>query len=114
MVYCHTSLAQASHVKAFMSFDSNYFPIGVNNCATHWITDNRNDFMGPLKRSNTRVSGIGGYHKGQWIGTVKWPVIDDREYHELFKPNTVLIPKDSLPFRLLSPQHFGQETSSGA
>jgi hypothetical protein len=28
---------------------------------------------------------------------------------DLLIPNTVLVPKGSLPFRLLSPQHFGQE-----
>jgi hypothetical protein len=110
MVYCHTSLKQASRVKGFMRFDTDSFPIGVDNCATYCITDNKKDFVGPLKRSNTRVASVGGHQKGQWIGTIHWPVVDDDgRHHQLIIPNTVLIPEGSLPFRLLSPQHFGQE-----
>jgi hypothetical protein len=96
LAYCHASLEQAKPIVSFMSFDTDSFPIGVDNCATYCI--------------NTRVSGIGGHQKGQWTGTVRWPVVDDTgRRHELVIPNTILLPKGSLPFRLLSPQHFGQE-----
>jgi hypothetical protein len=38
-------------------------------------------------------------------------VIDNNgKHHDLIIPNTVLVPIGTLPFRLLSPQHFGQET----
>jgi hypothetical protein len=41
---------------------------------------------------------------------VKWPVTNDEgARHELIIKNTILVPKGTLPFRLLSPQHFGQE-----
>jgi hypothetical protein len=44
------------------------------------------------------------------VGTVKWPVTDNKGgHHELLINNTILVPKGALPFRLLSPQHFGQE-----
>jgi hypothetical protein len=110
LVYCHASLEQTSRIKGFMNFDTDSFPIGVDNCATYCISDNQNDFVGPLQHSNTLVSGIGGHQKGKWTGTVRWPVVNDTgQRHELLIPNTVLLPKGSLPFRLLSPQHFGQE-----
>jgi hypothetical protein len=104
------SLPQGNRIKSFMRFDTDSFPIGVDNCSTFCLTDNKNDFIGPLQRANTHVNGIGGHQKGKWIGTVQWPVVDDEgKRHELLIPNTILVPEGSIPFRLLSPQHFGQE-----
>jgi hypothetical protein len=93
LIYCHTSLAQTRRIKDFMRFDTDSFPIGVDNCATYCLTDNKHDFVGPLRRSNIRVAGIGGHQDGQWVGTIKWPVVDDDgKYHELLIPNKVLVP----------------------
>jgi hypothetical protein len=93
-----------------MRFDTDSFPIGVDNCATFCLTDQRSDFVGPVKRANTQVNGIGGHQKGKWIRTVQWPVVDNTgQRHELLIPNTIPVPLGSIPFRLLSPQHFGQE-----
>jgi hypothetical protein len=93
-----------------MLFDTDSFVIGIDNCASKCLTDNRRDFVGPLQRQTTQVKGIGGNQKSQWVGTVKWPIIDDEgRTHELHIPNTVLVPEGSHPFRLLSPQHFAQE-----
>jgi hypothetical protein len=64
----------------------------------------------PLAKPHYPSQGISGNRESQWIGTVKWPVIDDEgRHHDLLIPNAVLVPKGSLPFRLLSPQHFAQE-----
>jgi hypothetical protein len=104
------SLPQGRRIKSFLRFDTDSVPIGVDNCATFCLTDNKDDFVGPLQRANTQVNGIGGHQKGKWIGTVCWPVTDDAgQRHELLIPNTILVPPGSIPFRLLSPQHFGQE-----
>jgi hypothetical protein len=104
------SLPQGNRIKSFMRFDMDSVPIGVDNCATFCLTNNKADFIGPLQRTNTQINGIGGHQKGKWIGTVKWLVVDDQgQRHELLIPNTILVPKGSIPFRLLSPQHFGQE-----
>jgi hypothetical protein len=93
-----------------MHFDTDSVPIGVNNCATFCLSDHKGDFVGPLKRVNCQINGIGGHQSAKWTGTVKWPVVDDAgQRHELLIPNTILVPKGSIPFWLLSPQHFGQE-----
>jgi hypothetical protein len=93
-----------------MRFDTDSFLIGIDNCASKCLNDDKRDFVGPLQRHTTKVKGIGGNQDSQWTGTVKWPVVDDDgRHHELLIPNTVLVPKGSLPFRLLSPQHFAQE-----
>jgi hypothetical protein len=94
-----------------MHFDTDSFPIGVDSCATCCITDNKDDFQpGTIRQANTRVEGIGGHQKGDWTGTAQWPVTDDSgRQHRLLIPNTLLVQKGHLPFRLLSPQHFAQE-----
>jgi Reverse transcriptase (RNA-dependent DNA polymerase) len=104
------SLPQGSRPKSLMRFDTDSVPIGIDNCATFCLSDHKGDFVGPLKRVNCQVNGIGGHQAAKWTGTVKWPVVDDTgKRHELLIPNTILVPKGSIPFRLLSPQHFGQE-----
>jgi hypothetical protein len=110
ILWCATSLNQADRVKGFLWFDTNSVPIAIDTGATRSLTDDRRDFVGPLQRSNTRINGIGGHQQGQWMGTVKWSIFDDDGLrHDLLIPNTVLVPKGALPFRLLSPQHFAQE-----
>jgi hypothetical protein len=107
---CATSLQQQYQGQDRMRFDTDSFMIGIDNCASRCLTDNKRDFVGPLQRHTTKIKGIGGNQDSQWTGTVKWPIIDDEgRKHELLIPNTVLVPKGSLPFRLLSPQHFAQE-----
>jgi hypothetical protein len=93
-----------------MRFDTDSFMIGINNCASKCLTDNRRNFVGPLQQQTTQVKGIGGNQKSQWVGTVQWPIVNDEQRKHILRiPNTVLVPKGSLPFRLLSPQHFAQE-----
>jgi hypothetical protein len=85
-------------------------PIAIDTGATRSLTDDRRDFVGPLQRSNARINGIGGHRQGTWMGTVKWTIFDDNGLrHDLLIPNTFLVPRGGLPFRLLSPQHFAQE-----
>jgi hypothetical protein len=110
ILWCAASLNQADRVKGFLRFDTNSVPIAINTGATRSLTDNRRDLLGPLQRSNTRINGIGGHQQGQWMGTVKWSIFDDDGLrHDLLIPNTVLVAKGALPFRLLLPQHFAQE-----
>ena len=93
-----------------MQFDTDSFMIGIDNCASKCLSDDKRDFVGPMQRRTTQVKVIGGNKDSQWTGTVKRSIVDDEgRRHDLLIPNTVLVPKGSLPFRLLSPQHFAQE-----
>jgi hypothetical protein len=110
ILYCATSLQQVTHNKEDLRFDTDSYKISINNCASFCLTDNKQDFVGLLTCSNTTIKGIRGNQNGTWIGTVKWPVTDDKGVqNDLIIKNTILIPKGTLPFRLLSPQHFGRE-----
>jgi hypothetical protein len=98
------------HLPSHLRFDTDSFVIGIDNCASKCLSDDKRDFVGPLKKQTTQVKGIGGNQQGHWVGTVQWTITDDDgKLHNLRIPNTVLVPKGSLPFRLLSPQHFAQE-----
>jgi hypothetical protein len=74
---CAASLQQVTH-KEDLRFDTDSYKIGIDNCASCCVTDNKQDFVGLVTRSNTIVKGIRGNQNGNWIGTVKWPVTDER------------------------------------
>ena len=111
LLFAKTTLYQFDRTSGPMSFDTDSFPIGVDSCATCCITDNKGDFQpGTIRQAHTRVEGIGGHQKGEWTGTAQWTVTDDSgRQHRLIIPNTLLVAKGTLPFRLLSPQHFAQQ-----
>lgn len=106
---CATS-TQASCFHQLIWFDTDSFLSTLDNCATYFLTSHQADFVGTLQHSNITVKDIAGASTGKWTGTVKWPITDDQGLmHELLIPNTVLIPKGSLPFCQLLPQHLAKE-----
>ena len=91
-----------------LSFNTDSYEIGVDNRSSYTMTNNPNDFVGPIKITrNNFVRGIGGLVKVDGIGTVEWNVVDDNgTNHKINIPGTMLV--KSISTRLLSPQHWAQ------
>jgi hypothetical protein len=92
-------------------FDTDSYPIKIDNCCTQTTMGYKADFI-----PNTMVSINGkhvtGFSKTQTkishIGTVRWKVSDDQGIdHDITIPNTYYVPGCGI--RLLSPQHWAQE-----
>jgi len=89
------------------SYDTDSFLIGIDNHASYSMTNNKDDFIGTPTKVNVRVKGIQGHSTSALKGTVQWDIHDDDgQRHSIVLPNTYYI--ESLPLRLLSPQHFAQ------
>ena len=99
----HTSLYDNSCV-----FDSDTKAIGVDNRASGCISDDINDFVGPLRTCNRAIKGFGGSRTlGVQIGTLKWAWLDDSGLNHTFHiPNAYYVPQGKI--KLLSPQHLAQ------
>ena len=89
-------------------FDSDSYPIKVDNCASKSISPFLDDFIGPVEDVHrVRVKGIGGSVSGIKRGTLKWHIEDDQgKVHTLLLPGSYFVPGS--PSRLLSPQHWAQ------
>ena len=91
-----------------ISFDSDSFEIGVDNRCSYTMTNNPNDFVGPIKPcEKSYVRGIKGLVKVNGIGTIQWLITDDDgNTHEISIKNSLLV--KLIGGRLLSPQHWAQ------
>ena len=89
-------------------FDADSFEIGVDNRCSYTMTNNPNDFVGPINQTpNEDVMGINGLVKVEGIGTVEWKITNDNGMdHKLVIGGAMLV--KSLRTRLLSPQHWAQ------
>ena len=101
---CFTASSKAPNS---IRFDSDSFQIAIDNCATSCFTNEMQDFIkGTVKQTNTKIMGIGNA-TSTCVGTVRWRIVDDQgRRHELQIPGTRY--QESLPFRLLCPQHVAQ------
>lgn len=103
---CSASQPATQH---HVTFDTDSYPIKVDNCATASITWNPKDFISPLIDTNIVVGGLTGSktHRVK-KGTVLWPIEDDEgKVHQISIPNTFLVVEATT--RLLSPQHWAVE-----
>jgi GAG-pre-integrase domain len=97
-----------------VKFDSDSFPIRIDNCASRTITYDANDFvsgsMYPIE--NKVVHGFGGTTTTiTHVGTVRWRIMDDcGKVQEILIPESYYVPNGSS--RLLSPQHWAQQSST--
>lgn len=93
-------------------FDTDSFPIGIDNHSSRCLTGNINDFVpGTAKLCNVRVLGINGPSRATQKGTLRWHLQDDSgAVSTLLIPNSYYVPNLSL--RLLSPQHLAQALKS--
>jgi len=75
-------------------FDTDSFPRLVDNCCSKSITNNIKDFIDPPRSTMTKIKGYNGLSTQPFlIGTVKWPIRDDKgKVHEFLLPNTYYAP----------------------
>jgi len=97
-----------------MAFDTDSFNILIDNCCSHTLTNDINDYIEPPVKSSVRVRGYNGSTNSTMAGTVKWKIKDDNDngkVHNFILPNTYY--SSSVETRLLSPQHWAQTRKKG-
>jgi hypothetical protein len=73
------------------------------------ISNNLADFIAPPKNSTVKVRGVNDTTSSTKVGTVLWIILDDSGHCRTLKiRNTYYVP--ACPLRLLSPQHYSQQT----
>jgi len=88
--------------KIRMEFDTNSFDILIDNCCSHTLTNDINDYIEPPVKSSVRVRGYNGSTNSTMVGTVKWKMKDDNgKVHNFILQNTSY--STSVETRLLSP-----------
>ncbi|KAI2512113.1 hypothetical protein MHU86_2200 [Fragilaria crotonensis] len=99
--------ARQAHQDEAASFDTDSKAIRIDNCASYCISNDKKDFITPLKRVNKKLKGLGGTLTEIYSGTIKWSIEDDTGVpHDIVIPHGLYV-KDS-PSKLLSPQHWAQ------
>ena len=102
-----TTVKQQSLPKE-LHFDSDSFPLLVDNGASAPITNTQDDFIDTPTPVCNKVNGILGHTIATLKGTVKWKFEDDSGRIHLFMlKNTYLIPNTAT--WVLSAQHLAQQ-----
>jgi hypothetical protein len=109
------------HLTAFMSsvgnpdqvcFDSNSFPIRVDNHASYCMANSPHLFENLVLSEVGKADGINDGLEIAGKGTFKFKIADDYgRTHIIHVPNSLYLPK--LKSCLLSPQHWAQEVGDG-
>jgi hypothetical protein len=95
-----------------MEFDTVSFDILIDNCCSHTLTNDINDYIEPPVKPSVRVRGYNGSTNSTMVGTVKWKIKDDKgKVHNFILANTYY--SSSVETRLLSPQHWAQTRKKG-
>jgi len=95
-----------------MEFDTDSFDILIDNCCSHTLTNDINDYIEPPVKSSVRKRGYNGSTNSTMVGAVKWKIQDDiGKIHNFILPNTYY--SSSVETRLLSPQHWAQTRKKG-
>jgi len=95
-----------------MEFDTDSFDILIDNCCSHTLTNDINDYIEPPVKSSVIVRGYNGSTNSPMVGTVKWKIKDDDgKVHNFILPNTYY--SSSVETRLLPPQHWAQTRKKG-
>ena len=109
---CHSVAVYSSTLKAhrIIPFDTDSSHIGIDNRASGCFSHVSTDFVGPLRDSNRIEKGFGGSKTSSVkIGTLKWTWLDDQgKSWTHYIPNSFYCKSGGV--RLLSPQHFAQQT----
>ena len=99
--------AKQAHQDEVARFDTDAKAIRVDNCASYCISNDKRDFITPLKKVNKSLKGLGGTLADIYSGTIKWSIEDDDGVpHDWVIPDGLYV-KES-PSKLLSPQHWAQ------
>jgi hypothetical protein len=99
--------AKQTHQDEVARFDTDAKAIRIDNCSSYCISNDKKDFITPLKKVNKCLMGLGGTLTDVYSGTIKWSIEDDDGVpQDLIIPNGLHV-KES-PSKLLSPQHWPQ------
>jgi hypothetical protein len=94
-----------------MCFDTDSYPIKIENCCTQSITSYKTNFVPNTIRAvhDKQVRGFGDHTtKITHQSTVRWSILDNSgQQHDIIIPNTYYVLKCNI--RILSPQHWAQE-----
>jgi hypothetical protein len=75
------------------AFDTDSVLIRIDNCASCSMSMDRNDFVGPLIKSNLGVKGISGTMRNVSVGTIRWVIHNDEGMaHTVMLPNSLYVP----------------------
>ena len=69
--------ANHSHQDEVARFDTDAKAIRIDNCASYCISNDKKDFITPLKKINKNLKGLGGTLADIYSGTIKWSIEDD-------------------------------------
>jgi transposase InsO family protein len=93
-------------------FDSDSYDIFADNCCSKSITNCLDDFLEPPRPSNLLIKGFNGATATTKVGTVQWPLQNDKgRVHKITLPQTYY--SKHAEHRLLSPQHWAQVANQG-
>ena len=101
--------SQTPRLSAFTTvFDTDANAIGIDNRCSACLSNDINDFIGPVTKTNRRIKGFGGEAlMDVYMGTIIWKWLDDEGLEHRFK-----ILKSYYVRRggchLLSPQHWAK------
>ena len=103
-----TNRNQANRYNNRVIFDTDSYPIGIDNRCSGCISHKIEDFVGPLVDSARTIKGFGGSRTTNVkIGTLRWTWCDnDGTPHRFETPKSYYVPDGNV--RLLSPQHWAK------
>jgi hypothetical protein len=95
-------------------YDTDSFPIMLDNRASKCLTNALEDFIGRPKWTNARIKGISGTKvPATYISMVKWTFEDDYgRCHDLILPGTYF--SSEVPGWILSLQHWAQTANNNS
>jgi hypothetical protein len=98
------AMSAVQHRRRKMDFDADSYEILIDNCCSHSLTYDINDFIEPPVKSKVTSRGYNCQTTSTMVGAVKWKIQDDSgKIHNFTLPDTYYSPK--VETRLLSPQH---------
>jgi hypothetical protein len=85
-----------------MELNTDSYEILIDNCCSHSLTNDINDFIEPPGKSKVGIRGYNGQTTSTMLGTVKWKIQDENgKIHSFILPDTYYSP--TVETRLLSP-----------
>jgi hypothetical protein len=72
-----------------LNFDTDSYDILIDNCCSHTLTNDLQDYIEPPVKSTVRIRGYNGSNNSTKVGTVKWKIKDDNgKIYSFILPNT--------------------------
>ncbi len=98
LAYNVTTQTKCQPFTNHVSFDSDSFPIMVDNGASYSISNDLKDSITPPTRLGPKIQGFAGSSTTSLIGTVEWHVqCDNGLVHTITLPNTSNVPQAETP-----------------